>query len=314
MQSRREEASVFSTSALDLFASSLGAFILIVLILFPHYNNQGPAPANSEVEDQVKKRRADGGKATELLLAAADGAVQVNTLEGELKSVKSKIEKVKSQIADLEKPAPTVGEDEGEEAGAKAPSDGVEFSILGLETNAKSFVVLVDLSGSMVQHGNLVRQTLLEILEPLTDENSLMIVGYNQIASLRRFPTAWMPSKATPQFKAQAARFVRSLSFSGGTPTAFALQQAMTVQADAIILISDGEPTDGSPATIVRNIGLSNSGRARKQIHTVAIGEYTGNQTLTRFLMELARQNGGNFVGVLPQSRVAAGPGFPGRP
>ncbi|MEM7571112.1 MAG: VWA domain-containing protein, partial [Pseudomonadota bacterium] len=303
MQSRREEASVFSTSALDLFASSLGAFILIVLILFPHYNNEGPAPATSEVEDQVQKRRADGGRAAELLMAAADGAVQVDRLEGELSSVKSKIEKVKSQIADLEKPAPTVGQDEGEESGAEAPSDGVEFSILGLETNAKSFVILVDLSGSMVQHADLVRKTLLEILEPLTPENSIMIVGYHQIASLKRFPLAWAPAAATPQVKSQAARFVRSLSFSGGTPTSFALQQAMTVEADAIILISDGEPTDGSPANIIQNIGLSNSGRQRRQIHTVAIGEYTGNQTLTRFLMEIARQNGGNFVGVLPQTK-----------
>lgn len=311
MQSRREEASVFSTSALDLFASSLGAFILIVLILFPHYNNEGPAPGNSEIEEQIQKRRDDGGRATELLLAAADGAVQVDRLEGELSSVKSKIERVKSQIADLEKPAPTVGQDEGEEAGAKAPSDGVEFSILGLETNAKSFVVLVDLSGSMVQHGDLVRQTLLEILEPLTAENSIMIVGYHQIANLRRFPTAWAPAKATPQVKSAAARFVQSLSFSGGTPTAFALQQALTVEADAIILISDGEPTDGSPRSIVQNLGLSNSGRQRRQIHTVAIGEYTGNQTLTRFLMEIARQNGGNFVGVLPQKKQSSGLRFP---
>ncbi|MEM1021577.1 MAG: VWA domain-containing protein [Sphingomonadales bacterium] len=303
MQSRREEASVFSTSALDLFASSLGAFILIVLILFPHYRNEGPAPGNSEIEEKIQKRRADGGRATELLLAAADQSVQVEELEGELASVKSKIQKVKSQIADVEKPEPTTGQDEGEESGADAPSSGVEFSILGLETSVKSFLVLIDLSGSMVQHGALVRQTVLEILEPLKADNRIMLVGFHQIASLRRFPSSRAPVAVTASVKSQAAQFVRSLSFSGGTPTSYALQQAMTVPADAIILISDGEPTDGSPAGIIANIAAANRGAFKRQIHTVAIGDYTKNQTLTRFLMELSRQNDGNFVGVLPRGR-----------
>lgn len=305
MQSKREEVSVFSTSALDLFASALGAFILIVLILFPHYQNQGPAPGNSEIEETIQKRRDDGGQATQLLLAAADAERQIDVLEGQLSSVESDIQKVKSQIANVEKPAPAVGQDEGEDSGAKAPSKGVEFSILGLETNAKSFVVVIDLSGSMVKHGALVRGTVLEILDPLTKDNKLMIMGYQQIATISRFPAARAPVSATPQFKAQAADFVRNLDFRGGTPTNLALQQAMTIPADAVILISDGEPTDGKPADIIANVNAANIGRQRKQVHTVAIGDYTSNQNLTRFLMEVASQNDGNFVGV--QSRSAAG-------
>lgn len=298
MQSRREEQSVFSTSALDLFASALGAFILIVLILFPHYQNEGPAPANSEIEEAIKKRRDDGGRATQLLLAAADAERQVDVLEGQLASVESDIQKVKSEIANVEKPEPAVGRDEGEESGADAPSKGVEFSILGLETNAKSFVVLIDLSGSMVKHGALVRQTVLEILEPLDKDNKLMIMGYHQIASIQRFPSARQPVPVTPQFKSGATQFIRNLSFSGGTPTNLALQQAMNVPADAVILISDGEPTDGKPRDIIANVKAANFGRQKRQVHTVAIGDYTSNQNLTRFLMEIASQNGGNFVGV----------------
>jgi Mg-chelatase subunit ChlD len=306
MQSKREEVSVFSTSALDLFASALGAFILIVLILFPHYRNEGPAPANSEIEEALKKRRDDGGKATQLLLAAADAERQIDVLEGKLASVESDIQKVKSQIANVEKPEPAVGQDEGEESGAKAPSKGVEFSILGLETNAKSFVVVIDLSGSMVKHGDLVRATVLEILEPLTKDNKLLIMGYQQIANITRFPSSRTPVPATPQFKAQATRFINTLDFKGGTPTNLALSQAMTVPADAVILISDGEPTDGKPRDIIANVNAANIGRQRRQVHTVAIGDYTSNQNLTRFLMEVASQNDGNFVGV--QSRAGRRP------
>ena len=39
MKRRNRELNIFSMSALDLFASALGAFILITLILFPYYLN-----------------------------------------------------------------------------------------------------------------------------------------------------------------------------------------------------------------------------------------------------------------------------------
>lgn len=301
MHSRREDQSVFSTSALDLFASALGAFILIVLILFPHYQNEGPAAANSEVEEAIQKRREDGGKATALLMAAADADRQVDVLEGKLASVESEIKKVISQIADVNEPEPALGEEEESESGAEAPAEGVQFSILGLETNAKTFVLLIDQSGSMVAHGDLVRRTVFEILEPLTTDNKLMIMGYHQIGNIRRFPAALRPETVTPEFKNDAMEFVRRLSFSGGTPTNLALQQAMTVRADAVILISDGEPTDGKPSQIIRNLEAANRGSQQRQVHTVAIGDYTENQNLTRFLMEIAARNNGNFVGVQAQ-------------
>ena len=36
------DTAVFSTSAIDLFASALGAFILLVMLLFPYYRHAGP--------------------------------------------------------------------------------------------------------------------------------------------------------------------------------------------------------------------------------------------------------------------------------
>jgi len=41
----RREASIFSVSAIDLFASALGAFIVVALVLLPHFPNTGDAPA-----------------------------------------------------------------------------------------------------------------------------------------------------------------------------------------------------------------------------------------------------------------------------
>ena len=57
MRSPNRDTAVFSTSAIDLFASALGAFILLVMILFPYYRNAGSADSWSDVEDLMLKRR-----------------------------------------------------------------------------------------------------------------------------------------------------------------------------------------------------------------------------------------------------------------
>ena len=70
----------------------------------------------------------------------------------------------------------------------------------------------------------------------------------------------------------------------------------MEYSADSIILMSDGEP-DNTPAFIIQEISRINR-FGNKEIHTVAIGDYTQNRGLVMFLQELAKQNGGDFVGV----------------
>jgi hypothetical protein len=44
MRRRDREINIFSMSALDLFASAMGAFILITIILMPYYKKQRPTP------------------------------------------------------------------------------------------------------------------------------------------------------------------------------------------------------------------------------------------------------------------------------
>ena len=50
MKPTRREASIFSVSAIDLFASALGAFIVVALVLLPYFPNTGDAPAQPPVE------------------------------------------------------------------------------------------------------------------------------------------------------------------------------------------------------------------------------------------------------------------------
>ena len=105
-------------------------------------------------------------------------------------------------------------------------------------------------------------------------------------------------TRGSPENLQGARDFVRSLArrFAGSTPTHYAVLSALQYPADAIILMSDGEP-DNAPGFIIQDIAALNRFE-KKEIHTVAIGDYTQNRGLVMFLQALARQNGGDFVGV----------------
>ena len=83
MQRRNREMSIFSMSALDLFASALGAFILIAIVIFPYFPNTGRA-ASAPV------RQADANPdSMEALEAVRERLVQ---LEGELAASQAQLD------------------------------------------------------------------------------------------------------------------------------------------------------------------------------------------------------------------------------
>jgi hypothetical protein len=305
MRSPNRDTSVFSTSAIDLFASALGAFILLVMILFPYYRNAGSADSWSEVEDLMLKRRLAQGE-IENLLADNDQAQsdlerlqRINAgIQQSLSKLRNDLRDAKTQVAEVAVPEPVI--EEVPEAKPTQVVSGVEFSILGLATEAKSFVFVVDMSGSMMAYSDLMFSSIVDLLAPLTDENSFAIIGYQGAPApyIHTFPRSNRLIKATPENLKQAREYASSLSqrFAGSTPTHQALLAALQFPAEAIILLSDGEP-DSAPAGIIKDITSLNR-YDRKEIHTVALGDYTENRGLVLFLQTLARQNNGDFVGV----------------
>ena len=67
MRRLNRETTVFTTSAIDLFASALGAFILLVMILFPYYRNAGSDDAFSRTQEIQEMRRLASGEIAEML-------------------------------------------------------------------------------------------------------------------------------------------------------------------------------------------------------------------------------------------------------
>ncbi len=299
--------SVFTTSAIDLFASALGAFILLVMLLFPYYRNAGSDLAFSKTEDLMEQRRLAAGEIEDLLASHREYQSELVISNAVNRGVEAALSRLRNQLRDAQiqlveesVPDPESEEEIIEEPEPQALTSGVEFSILGLATEKKSFVIIIDMSGSMLSYTDLMIQSVLEVLEPLDESNEFAIIGYqgNPSPVLWNYPNTNSLIQATPENLQAARDFTRSLArrFAGSTPTHFAVLSAMQYPADAIILMSDGEP-DNAPGFIIQDIGLLNR-HENKEIHTVAIGDYTQNRSLVLFLQTLAIQNGGDFVGV----------------
>lgn len=299
------DTAVFSTSAIDLFASALGAFILLVMLLFPYYRHAGPDDSFARTQDIMEKRRLAAGQLDDLQTERDKLLSELETLNSSNQGVEQRISRLQTQLNDtntqlaalptpLSPPIETITEE------PRAITDGVEFSILGLASEVKSFVIVIDMSGSMIQYEHLMVRSVLDILETLDESNEFAIIGYhgNPQPVLWGFPADKSLLQGTDENLQQAAEFTRSLArkFVGSTPTHFALQAALEYPARAVILMSDGEP-NSPPGFIIQNIGSLNQFR-RTEIHTVAIGDYTHNRNLVLFMQTLARVNGGDFVGV----------------
>lgn len=300
------DITVFSTSAIDLFASALGAFILLVMLLFPYYRNAGRDEAFTRTDAIMQLRREAAGQASTRLADAERTQQEVRRLNAANQATAQEIERLKSILEQRRRELAARQATQPEQA-APPPEpqptpvvDGVEFSILGLASEAKSFVIVIDMSGSMIDFADLVLGSILEILEPLDEDNQFAFVGYhgNPMPTLWRFPGDGSLLQATPENLQQASEYARSLTrkFVGTTPTHYALRAALEYPSSAIILMSDGEPNT-PPGDIIQDVTALNQFR-QTEIHTVAIGDYTHNRNLVLFMQTLARLNRGDFVGV----------------
>ena len=301
------DTAVFSTSAIDLFASALGAFILLVMLLFPYYRHAGPDDSFARTQDVMEKRRLSSGQLDDLKTQQEQLQSELEQLseanmgrEAQISRLRKALMDINNQLAALPTEITEPVEEDVPEPEPKAITHGVEFSILGIASEVKSFVIVIDMSGSMLAYEDLMIESVLEILKPLDESNNFAIVGYhgNPQPLLWRFPTGNKLLTANKENIELAEAFTQSLvrKFVGSTPTHFALQAALEYPSSAVILMSDGEPNT-PPGFIIENITQLNQFR-QTEIHTVAIGDYTHNRNLVLFMQTLARLNNGDFVGV----------------
>ncbi len=248
-RNRNREINIFSMSALDLFASALGAFILIAVIALPYYLNTTKTPT----------------------------VVQPIISQKKLSDLKNQVQTLKKEL-----------------------NNSTKYAILGIMSKSKSFVILVDMSGSMKYYTEIVRETFNKIIDAMSDKVSIQIIGFkgNDRAIFFRWGMGQKLLPLNANNKTSAKRFMSSLinQFDSGTPTHEALLEALKYDSESILLLTDGAPNNVDYISIVDDITRKNT--KHKEINCVAIGEYRSDPRLVDFLERLSKNNSGGFVGV----------------
>ncbi len=308
MRSRRRNFEVYSLSAIDLFASAMGAFIIITIILMPDYQKEVRSLGDLDyLEELAGKTQAmldeteEGSKdIMEALLAAQ---TRHQKLQAEQEVVSSELETLNAeqQARDDQPPppppSPVVTPDE-------KGSNQVTFRFLGLKTDRKRILFLVDMNNYLADYESLVRRTVIRAMESLQTGYEFGIIGFQQRDAgpkYYRWPAGGGLADMTDRTRAEAKDFLSLLSnrFGGASSLVDAFDVAFQTPAEAIILISDGLPNPAfnnnlSPGSLVRQITVSNA--PQMEIHAVTVGDYFKYRGTVEFMESLARANGGSFL------------------
>ena len=308
MRTRMRNLGVYSLSAIDLFASAMGAFMIITIILMPDYQKEVQLEGQllyldslASVTESLVNETVQGLDSTNDALSTAQ--THQLELQAEQEIMSSEIETIRARLqARLEQPpppppSPVETEDE-------LGSQLVTFRFLGLKTDKTRLLLMIDMNKYLASHEALVAKTVARALESLKTGYEFAILGFQQLDSgprYHRWPENGDLVVMSNSNRAEALRFVRQLSgkFAGSSSLQDAFAKAFDSPAEAIILISDGLPNptyNGGlpPRALIQDIVLANS--QGKEIHAVTIGDYFRYKGTVEFMESLARANSGNFL------------------
>ncbi|MEM7570522.1 MAG: hypothetical protein AAF337_12080, partial [Pseudomonadota bacterium] len=298
---------IFSLSAIDIFASAMGAFIVIAIVLMPYYQNefrsQGDdksiadfrSNAENFLRDAEDKKRATDSQMASLIEQIEQEQNRLMSLEAELASMSAV------------KPKEVTQEKGGPEESFYARK--VDFRFLGIKTQKDDIEIVIDLHKRHAAYKVAILKTVRRILASLSKAQNVSILAYGQSQSGQpayyRWPEGGGQRPASIANKDAATKFVEGLlnQFNAGSGTHDALQRALSGPAESIFLLSDGRPFPGSnggrnPKAIVSSVTQAN--QRGKEIHAIAVGDYFQTEVAFDFLLNLASQNNGQFQAISP--------------
>lgn len=305
-------------SALDLFASAMGAFVLLAVMMLPYYHK------GKDLEEQItllepqvveSRGRAEAAGAG---LAAVRGEVQAieEVAATDPTASEAALQRARARGRELEQEIGRVAERiEAKQSAAKqtfAPEPDpvpskVTFRFLGLKTDAKRYLVLVDGSARIKERAPNLPAILKSVVEVMGPQKEFALAFY-RFAEDRLVYDRWPASgfsEGGSAPRAEALDFLRGAygRMSGGSPTAQALLEALEEAPDSIILVSDGvifPPHNGNRnwQQIVDEVTRANVGRS--ELNVVAIGLFSRNASFWTFLNELRKRNGGDLKAIPP--------------
>ena len=205
MKRRNREVSIFSMSALDLFASALGAFILIAIVMFPYFPNTGTADQRDldAALERLQAEEEDNEALQDVLREIRE------ELERRLEAVRAAAER---EIAEARQDAAEARQDAAE---ARRRLDDVEFPHIDL-------VIALDVTASMgdqIEGLKAEIDELAAILQRLAPSVGMGIVAFGDrewTRPLTRFPLVDIGSAAN---RSRLTDFVGSMSANMGMQT-----------------------------------------------------------------------------------------------
>ena len=217
MKRRKSEVNVFSMSALDLFASALGAFILLAVIFMPFFPNTGDHPKISEAlrnrlqqaEAAVSRLQSQLDRQVTELERLQEAEARASSLESQLNQQAAALEEAQARVSSLEsqlneqaaelerlrnadeRASSLQAQNESLSKSLKNETD--RMTLLGLETKAKKIGLLVDMSGSMNFGGSdfreILKDTVDRLLNSFEDDVEVFVMGFHAPNDVPSFPT-----------------------------------------------------------------------------------------------------------------------------
>ena len=305
MKKPSREISIFGMSTLDLFASALGAFMLITVVLLPYFPNLNISGREKAQLEKVKIELEQAKIELELAEAALEQASVES--EREMDRLQRKTARLEQDKAKLEraraKSPKTRSQLEERVADLQQELDDTTV-LLGIRTKAKRFVFVIDMSSSIFQPGQhdyrqFIALSMQDILDSFKADIEICLIGFQGADLLHYWPPEGGYFTVKKQTRGRVVSLVRNWmkSIGGGSPTRAALLAAMALHPEEIILLSDGAPTEDWQ-TVVQ--AVTDENKRKIPIHAVAVGNYTADRDFIDFLVRLTQKNNGYVVGAKP--------------
>ena len=300
---RSGSTSTLSVSALDLFASALGVFVVMFIILMPFYLKR------PSVEIGLVGAQADMAQSEEAMAEAQAGAAaaqrRLATAEDSLGGVADEIEQRTAELQDLDKALKKA--QAALAARPKPQAETVQTRRRGggnISIKPLDLVMVMDTTGSMGRELKDVQAnlaSLARILNRLSPDMRLGFVAYKDTDAppvLRTFPL----SRMNRDNMKKMLRFVRGLSARGGGDVPEPVDQALDAAIDMswsggasgrIIVIGDAPAHGGNQArsfSAARSFAESApGGEFDRRVSAILTGEHGGAHD---YFQKLARSGG----------------------
>jgi hypothetical protein len=317
MTRRNRDIEIFTLSALDLFASAMGVFVLLSVMMLPFYFKG--KDFETEIGELALSLAQSATKTAQAAAAVADVVARINSVDDlpavdvtpEQQALRAEQQRQLSLARTKEDLSRQIEDLERELAAAQQPPeiepDKVTFRFLGLKTNADRYLILVDGAKRIQERAENLPAILKKAISVFGASKSFAIVFYNnnggRLNYIRWPETGFRAGGAESLQEADAFMRAQYDAMRGGSATVDALEKAVSEGADSIIFISDGfilpefNKNLRWPA-VVERVTRANSDRV--EINTVAIGISYRRPEFWGFLNELRRANQGDLKMVPP--------------